>query len=40
MTPLLSWLLIGGIGLTIFLAMNALYIDSLKREIEKNTPPF
>jgi preprotein translocase subunit Sss1 len=40
MTPLISWLIIGGIGLAIYLAMNALYIDSLKREIESNKPPF
>jgi hypothetical protein len=40
MTPLISWLIIGGIALTIFLWMNALYIDSLKREIDNNKPPF
>ena len=40
MTPLISWLIIGGIGLSIYLAMNALYIDSLKQEINKNKPPF
>lgn len=40
MTPLISWLIIGGIGLAIFLAMNALYIDSLKNDIERNKPPF
>jgi hypothetical protein len=40
MTPLLSWLIIGGIAAAIFLAMNALYIDSLKQEINKNKTPF
>jgi hypothetical protein len=40
MTPLISWLVIGGLATVVFLAMNALYIDSLKQEIEKNKPPF
>jgi hypothetical protein len=40
MAQLISWLIIGGLGLTVFLSMNALYIDSLKQEINKNKPPF
>ena len=40
MSPFFSWMLILSLASTIFLAMNALYIDSLKQEIEKNKPPF
>jgi hypothetical protein len=40
MSPLISWLILGGIALAIYLAMNALYIDSLKQEINKNKAPF
>jgi hypothetical protein len=40
MSPLMSWLLIGGIALAFYLATNALYIGSLKEEIKKNQPPF
>jgi len=40
MIQVISWLIVGGVALTIFLAMNALYIDSLKQEINKNKPPF
>jgi hypothetical protein len=36
MIQVISWLIIGGIAAAIFLAMNALYIDSLKQEINKN----
>jgi len=32
MTPLISWLIIGGLALSVFLSMNALYIDSLKND--------
>ena len=34
MTPLISWLIIGGLALSVFIAMNALYIDSLKNDKE------
>lgn len=40
MTPLISWIVIAGLALTVFLSMNALYIDSLKQEAERNKPPF
>jgi hypothetical protein len=40
MSPLMSWLLIGGIALAFYLGMNALYIGSLKQQIKDNQPPF
>lgn len=40
MTPIASWLLIISIGLAIKMFTDALYIDSLKKEAEKNKPPF
>ena len=40
MIQVISWLIVGGVATAIFLAMNALYIDSLKQEINKNKTPF
>ena len=40
MSPLLSWLLLGGIALAFYLGTNALYINSLKEQIRNNQPPF
>jgi hypothetical protein len=40
MSPLMSWLLLGGIALAFYLGTNALYINSLKQQIKDNNPPF
>jgi hypothetical protein len=40
MSPAASWILLLSLGFAIFSLMNALYIDSLKKEAEKNKPPF
>jgi hypothetical protein len=43
MIQAISWLIIIGLGVVVYGAMNALYIDSLKtqiREMEENPPGF
>ena len=35
MIQVISWLIVAGLGLSVVAAMNALYVDSLRKRIEE-----